>query len=197
MRKALIIAMYILLGIATSCRTHYYRYLNEASGKQKTHELKPNEIYIFDNIPYHIGNLSGEQPSKKHIWNHDCLWSYIELDYYYKDSLMYQYQYLVSMELYDNNKIHCKLIDSTGNVIREKSKKFRKRKSPYLSIGSTDWDIYVLFNRYSSKNASLAIVNREDLIVLSEYSLGAFIGFFPFAGSNGYTSKTYRRVTQE
>ncbi len=80
-------------------------------------------------------------------------------------------------------KKHFKLIDTLGNVVRERTRKVRPEPQNFVSFRKTDLDIYVLVNRFFTKSICFAIDQQGDLVVPRESTAAGFLILFPFAGA--------------
>lgn len=176
----------------SSCSSISPKYLAKTAHEYTVSKIVSQEIYSFDNFPQKIGSRINPILKKSSQENVDCLWNFIEPGYYKRDSL--QYLYKTSLELIGKNKIHLKLIDTVGHVVREKTIKIKSEPQNFISFRKTDMDIYILLNRFTSTTFCLAISKNGNLIVPSETTAGGFLVFFPFAGNQDIATNTYKRI---
>ncbi len=176
----------------SSCTSISPKYLTKIAEQNNVSNVRLEELYIFDNFPQDIPGRNDGNSEKSTAYNKYCLWDYIEPNYYKIDSL--QYLYKISLELTKRNRIHFKLIDTLGNVVREKTRKVKPGPKNFVSFRNTDVDIYVLVNRFLTQTVCFALDKNGDLVVPSEYTSGGFLVFFPFAGAQENEVYTYRRM---
>lgn len=79
----------------SSCTSISPKYLAQNGNLYNVSKVGLREMYVFDNFPQEI-------PSRRLVWwriqnTKQCLWSFIEPNYYKKDSL--QYLYKTSLEI--------------------------------------------------------------------------------------------------
>ncbi|WP_270090779.1 hypothetical protein [Sphingobacterium sp. SYP-B4668] len=182
----------LFMFLYSSCGSISPKYLIGTADQYNTTKIASKQVYVFENFPQKIENLVNTDLKISSRYNGDCLWNFIEPGYYKRDSL--QYLYKVSLELKSKRKIHFKLIDTMGNVVREKAKRIKSEPKDFLSIRNTNVDIYILINRFFTKTACFAIDINGDLIVPNEFVAGGFLVFFPLAAGQGFETNTYRRV---
>ena len=65
-------------------------------------------------------------------------------------------------------KKHFKLIDTLGNVVRERTRKVKPEQQNFISFRKTDLYIYVLVNRFFTKSICFAIDQQGDLVYSSD-----------------------------
>ncbi|WP_411973628.1 hypothetical protein ACLCDV_10530 [Sphingobacterium sp. Lzh-3] len=176
----------------SSCISISPKYLAKNANDHSVSQIGLKEVYVFDNFPQKVPGRNDGSQEKSSKYNKVCLWNFIEPDYYKTDSL--QYLYKTSLELTRKNKMLFKLIDTLGNVVREKTRKVKSEPSNFFSIRNTDIDIYVLLNRFSTTSICLAVDKNGDLIVPSEWAGGGFFILFPLAGNHEYAYYSYRRI---
>jgi len=176
----------------SSCTSISPKYLTKIAEQNNVSNVRLEELYIFDNFPQDIPGRNDGNSEKSTAYNKYCLWDYIEPNYYKIDSL--QYLYKISLELTKRNRIHFKLIDTLGNVVREKTRKVKPGPKNFVSFRNTDVDIYVLVNRFLTQTVCFALDKNGDLVVPSEYTSGGFLVLFPFAGAQENEVYTYRRM---
>ncbi len=178
--------------LQSSCGSISPKYLIETADHYNTTKMESKQVYVFENFPKKIGNLVSTDLKISPQYNDECLWNFIEPGYYKRDSL--QYLYKASLELKRKRKIHFKLIDTMGNIVREKTKKIKSQPKEFVSIRNTDVDIYILINRFFTKTACFAIDRNGDLVVPNEYIAGGFLVLFPLAAGQGLATSTYKRL---
>jgi|GEM_PF-535044 hypothetical protein len=100
----------------------------------------------------------------------------------------------IDYKAHPKNKIHFKLIDTLGNVVRERTRKIKPEPQNFVSFRNTDFDIYVLVNRFFTETICFALDNHGDLVVPSESTVGGFLILFPLAGALNHDAYTYCRV---
>lgn len=183
----------ILMFLSSSCGSISPKYLTETADQYNISKIEAKQIYVFENFPQKIGNLVDTDLKISPQYNKYCLWNFIEPDYYKKDSL--QYLYKASVELKSKKKVHFKLIDLMGNVVREKTKRYKLELKDFVAIRNTDIDFYFLFNRFITEKSCFAIDSNGDLVVPNEFVAGGFLVLFPLAGDQGLATSTYRRIT--
>ncbi|WP_426789393.1 hypothetical protein [Sphingobacterium sp. WOUb80] len=174
----------------SSCTSISPKYLTQIADRDSVSSVRLKELYIFDNFPQKIPGWNDGNWEKNMAYNKYCLWNYIEPNYYKIDSL--QYLYKISLQLTKRNKIHFKLIDTVGNVVREKTRKVKPELKNFVSFRNTDVDIYVLVNRFLTETVCFALDKNGDLVVPNEYTGGGFLVLFPFAGAQENEVSTYR-----
>ncbi|QRY60474.1 hypothetical protein [Sphingobacterium siyangense] len=192
--RTLAIALFSVVFIFSciSCTSISPKYLAQNAAVHSVSKVELRETYIFDNYPQKIiGHNHGSQ-AKSAVYNEYCLWNYIEPNYYKTDSLHYLYK--TSLELTQKNKIHFKLIDTLGNVVRERTRKVKLESENFVSFRNTDLDIYVLVNRFFTKTICFALDKQGDLVVPSESTAAGFLILFPLAGTLNHEAYTYRHV---
>jgi len=189
-----VIALFSVISIflCISCTSISPKYLAQTAAAHSVSKVELKETYIFDNYPQKmIGRNHGSQ-QKSAAYNEYCLWNFIEPNYYKTDSLHYLYK--TSLELTKKNKIHFKLIDTLGNIVRERTRKVKSEPQNFVSFRNTDLDIYVLVNRFFTKTICFALDKHGDLIVPSESQAAGFLILFPLAGALNHDAYTYCRV---
>lgn len=186
----LLSVLFVLL--YSSCSSISPKYLAKTADDYTVSKITSQEVYTFDNFPLKIGNRINPILEKSSKENVDCFWNFIEPGYYKRDSL--QFLYKTSLELISKNKIHFKLIDTGGHVLRKKTIKIKSEPQNFISLRKTDVDIYILLNRFISTTSCFAIAKNGDLIVPSETIAGGFLVFFPFAGNQDIGTNTYKRI---
>ncbi|WP_312191435.1 hypothetical protein [Sphingobacterium sp.] len=182
----------VLIFSCISCTSISPKYLAQIATGHSVLKVELKETYIFDNNPQKLTGYNHSNQEKSTAYNEYCLWNYIEPNYYKTDSL--QYRYKTSLELTKKNKIHFKLIDTLGNVVRERTRKIKLEPQNFVSFRNTDFDIYVLVNRFFTETICFALDKHGDLIVPSESTASGFLIFFPLAGALNYDAYTYSRV---
>lgn len=192
--RAVAIALFSVVFIFSciSCTSISPKYLAQNAAAHSVSKVELKETYIFDNYPQKIIGHNHSSQEKSAAYNEYCLWNYIEPNYYKTDSLHYLYK--TSLELTKKNKIHFKLIDTLGNVVRERTRKVKPEPQNFVSFRNTDLDIYVLVNRFFTKTICFALDKHGDLIVPSESTAAGFLILFPLAGALNHDAYTYRRV---
>ena len=192
--RTLAIALFSVVFIFSciSCTSISPKYLAQTAAAHSVSKVELKETYIFDNYPQKILSHNHSGQEKSAAYNEYCLWNYIEPNYYKTDSLHYLYK--TSLELTKKNKIHFKLIDTIGNVVRERTRKVKPEPQNFVSFRNTDLEIYVLVNRFFTETICFALDKHDDLVVPSESTAAGFLILFPLAGALNHDAFTYRRV---
>ncbi len=192
--STLVIALFSVVSIFSciSCTSISPKYLAQTAAAHSVSNVGLKQIYIFDNYPQKIIGHTHISQAKSAANNEYCLWNYIEPNYFKTDSLHYLYK--TSLELTKKNKIHFKLIDTLGNVVRERTRKIKPESQNFVSFRNTDLEIYGLVNRFFTKTICFAIDNHGDLVVASESTAAGFLILFPLAGALNREANTYSRV---
>jgi len=192
--STLVIALFSVVSIFSciSCTSISPKYLAQTAAAHSVSNVGLKQTYIFDNYPQKIIGHTHISQAKSAANNRYCLWNYIEPNYFKTDSLHYLYK--TSLELTKKNKIHFKLIDTLGNVVRERTRKINPEPQNFVSFRNTDLEIYVLVNRFFTKTICFAIDNHGDLVVPSESTAAGFLILFPLAGALNREAYTYSRV---
>ena len=192
--RTLAIALFSVVSIFSciSCNSISSKYLAQTAAAHSVSKVGLKQTYIFDNYPQKIIGHNNSSQKKSAAYNEYCLWNYIEPNYYKTDSLHYLYK--TSLELTKKNKIHFKLIDTLGNVVRERTRKIKPEPQNFVSFRNTDLDIYVLVNRFFTETICFALDSHGDLVVSSESTAGGFLILFPLAGALNHDAYTYCRV---
>ncbi|MCW8313092.1 hypothetical protein K7A41_17830 [Sphingobacterium sp. InxBP1] len=192
--RTLAIALFSVVFIFSciSCTSISPKYLAQTAAAHSVSKVELKETYIFDNYPQKILGHNHSSQEKSPAYNEYCLWNYIEPNYYKKDSLHYLYK--TSLELTQKNKIHFKLIDTLGNVVRERTRKVEPQRQNFVSFRNTDFEIYVLVNRFFTETICFALDKHGDLVVPSESTAAGFLILFPLAGALNHDAYIYRRV---
>jgi|SRR5690606_27081180 len=175
-----------------SCGSISPKYLHKVSNDIGAERINEDQTYVFENFPTSISNL-GEKPPQKTVENvSDCLWNFIDGKRDKNDSLFYRHN--VSLELKGKRKVLFKLLDQSGSVIREKTKKMKSEITPFVSITHTDFKFYFLLNTLLIRTSALALDKNKDLILSYEYKGGGFIVLFPIPVGTGLDTHIYKRV---
>jgi len=192
--RTLAIALFSVVFIFSynSCTSISPKYLAQNAAAHSVSKVGMKEIYIFNNHPQKVIGHNHSRQEKSAAYNEYCLWNYIEPNYYKTDSLHYLYR--TSLELTKKNKIHFKLIDTLGNVVRERTRKVKPEPQNFVSFRNTDLEIYVLVNRFFTKTICFALDKHGDLVVPSESTAAGFLILFPLAGALNHDAYTYCRV---
>lgn len=190
----IIILLCIISVTIFSCGSISPKYLHKVSNYIGAERINEDQTYVFENFPTSISNL-GEKPPQKTAENvSDCLWNFIGGKRDKNDSLFYRYN--VSVELKSKRKVLFKLLDQSGSVIGEKTKKMKSEIAPFVSITHTDFKFYFLLNTLLIQTSAMALDKSGDLILSYEYKGGGFIVLFPIPVGTGLDTHIYKRVNQ-
>ncbi|WP_437917706.1 hypothetical protein [Sphingobacterium sp. LRF_L2] len=169
--------------------------LNNTEKEIPLKTLQSNREYVFSNPAFYVGNRVIDS-TQNTPFSYDMLW--INFDPKFKIDGVDWIDYQVKIEIVSANKMNIKLLNASGEIIQERTKKYNKVGSFFkIKPKFWLWNNYGVVNGFESQISALSISEKGDLIVVQRSVDGAFFIVMPFAGSEVSDTYHYKPISMK